>query len=68
MDALDGNQLLDRARAILKDDTPAAELIVAAAKPEQLVTDLTSTNDTQSDISCHSCSGANHLARYCLSR
>lgn len=67
MDALDGNQLLDRARVILKDDTLAAELIVSAAKPGQLVTDLTSINHTHSDISCYSCSGANHLARYCLS-
>lgn len=34
--------------AILKDDTPTAELIVVAAKPEQLDRDLTSTNDMQS--------------------
>lgn len=30
-----------------------AELIVVAAKPEQLGKDLTSTNDMQSDIICH---------------
>lgn len=46
MDTLDVNQLLDQASAILKeDDTPAVELIVAAEKPEQLGTDLTSAND-----------------------
>lgn len=36
MDAQDVNQLSDRPRAIAEDDTPAAELNVAAAKTEQL--------------------------------
>lgn len=67
MDSLDVNQLLDLAGAILKDDTPAAELIVVAAKTEQQDTDLSSTNDLQSDIVSHRCGDANHIARHCLS-
>lgn len=41
MDVLDVNELLERARAILKDDAPLAELIVSDAKPEKLRIDLT---------------------------
>lgn len=62
IDALEVSQLLDRASAILKDDTAAAELIVSAAKPEQLCTVLISAKDSQSNIVCHRCGGANSLA------
>lgn len=51
MDTLDVNQLLERARITLKDKL-VAELIVTAAKPEQLSIESTSTNDPQSDIVC----------------
>lgn len=68
MDALDVNHLSEQTRAILMDDTPVVELMVAAAKPEQMITDATPKNDPLSDVACSRCGGANHLARYYLSR
>lgn len=54
-------------RAILKDDTLADELIVAAVKSEQTYTNTASASDPHSDIVCLRYGGANHLARYSLS-
>lgn len=45
MDELYENQLLERTRAVLKDDVPAAVLIVDAAKRGQRGIYSTSTND-----------------------
>lgn len=43
MDALNVNQLLEQAKAILKNGVLVAEIIVAAAKLEQQGTNSTST-------------------------
>lgn len=65
IDALEVSDLLDRASAILKDDTAAAKLIVSEAEPVQLCNVLVYAKDSQSDIACHRCGSANSLARYC---
>lgn len=67
MDALDVNQLSEKARAILKNDAPVARLIMAAMKPDQQGTDLISPSDMQSNSIYPRCGGANRLDRNCLS-
>lgn len=68
MDTLDVNHLSEQTRAILNDDTPVVQLMVSAAKPEQMVTDAIPNNDPLIDVASHRCSGADYLARYYLSR
>lgn len=60
MDPLDTNQILRRARNILKDGAPAAGLILTSAKIELRGTESTSVNHLQNCV--------NHSCRYCLCR
>lgn len=58
-------ELLARARAIIKDETAEREPVVAAVQPSQTPR---SSLDMGPLVTCYECNGPNHFARDCMKR
>ena len=65
MEALDLNQILSRARAVIRDDSPlgSSEACLGATAGHGAATRVAITSQR-----CYVCGGLNHLARDCLAR
>ena len=59
-------ELLARARALMKDNAEVGEAVVAATRPARITQPLVGVG--RSDYRCYKCNGPNHFARDCMQR
>lgn len=66
VDNLTLEELLSRARALMKDEVEVGEPVVAAAQPARITQPPVST--VRADYKCYKCNGLNHFVRDCVQR
>lgn len=61
-------QLLERARAIIKDEAELEEHVVMAAQPSQSVLKNPQRSDQHAKVNCFRCGRSGHIAKNCMDR